>query len=69
MIGSQMGKEESLFSYYWGKYVCKARLQCGAYYEKLQKAVIHNKTTIGEKKGKAKQRIRREVVSSIRWRG
>lgn len=49
--------------------MCKARLQCGAYYEKLQKAVIHNKTTIGEKKGKAKQRIRREVVSSIRWRG
>lgn len=38
--------------------MCKARLQCRAYYEKLQKAVIHNKTTIGEKKGKAKQRIK-----------
>jgi len=52
MIVSHMGKEESLFSYYWGTYVLKAHSQCVAYYEKLQKAVMHNETTIGEKRTK-----------------
>lgn len=52
-----MGKEESLFNYYWEKYVHKAHSQLGVHSEKLQKAVIENKYR-GEK-GKAKQLIKR----------